>query len=167
MSVPLEPDKYYHIYNHANGSDNLFISAENYLYFLKKYAEYIIHTANTIAYCLMPNHFHFLIRIKEEEKLNEFFKEKNKRKDLGGFENLQGLISKQFSNLFNAYTKSFNKEQDRKGSLFMQNFKRKEVNDEKYLRKLIHYIHYKPVEHAFCEKIKYRIKATRYYDNSR
>lgn len=70
------------------------------------------------------------------------------------FQNLEGLdsaklsvfISRQFSNFFNAYAKAFNKQHNRKGSLFMKPFKRKRIEDEKYLRRVVHYIHYNPVK---------------------
>ena len=67
----LEPDHFYHIYNHANGIENLFRTEDNYHYFLKKYHQHISPIAETWAYCLMPNHFHFLVRIKEEKDLIE------------------------------------------------------------------------------------------------
>jgi REP element-mobilizing transposase RayT len=106
----------------------------------------------------MPNHFHFLIRIKGENDLTENFKDKIRKdnhKDQTGFKNLSGLVSCQFSNLFNAYSKAFNKQQKRKGSLFIRPFKRKQVTDEQYLKKLVHYIHYNPVEAGLAKNPKY------------
>ncbi len=155
-----KPSSYYHIYNHANGFENLFQEEENYRYFLQQWEKYISSIAETYVYCLMPNHLHFLIKIKDEvEVLN-----------LGGFQNLQGLegsenlqgledktskiISKKFSNLFNSYTKAFNKRYNRMGSLFMPNFKRKEIDNEKYLLNLIYYIHRNPVHHKFCKDFR-------------
>ena len=76
----------------------------------------------------------------------------NAATNLQGFENLAGLVSNQFGKFFNSYAKAFNKQESRKGSLFMKNFKRKKITDEKYLRKIVHYIHYNPVESALCEK---------------
>ncbi len=49
-----EPNSYYHIVNHAIGDENLFRNNENYRYFLRKYAEYLPHVSDTLAYCLMP-----------------------------------------------------------------------------------------------------------------
>lgn len=149
----LQLDKYYHLYNHANSNENLFKSDNNYNYFLNKYNQYISPIADTFAYCLMPNHFHFLIKIKEEEiilDLPKFYLHLNPQ----GFKNLEGFISQQFSNLFNAYTKAYNKMYERKGALFLHNFKRKEVIDEAYFTKLIHYIHANPVHHGFKTKIE-------------
>ena len=64
MSIELEPDSFYHIYNRANGNEKLFASKENYRFFLKRYKDLITPIADSFAYCLLPNHFHFLVRIK-------------------------------------------------------------------------------------------------------
>ena len=64
----MQPSTFYHLYNHANGSENLFRNDENYRFFLQKYAKYISTVADTYAYCLMPNHLHFLIKIKSEKR---------------------------------------------------------------------------------------------------
>ena len=145
----LEVNKYYHIYNSAVGSDNLFKTDENYYFFLQKYKEYISPVADTFAYCLMPNHFHFAVRIKSEDAII----------NLRGFKNLGGLsleeyLSKQFSNFFNSYTKSFNKQQSRRGGLFEHKFKRKQITTDNYFKHLIHYIHYNPVHHGFVKDIR-------------
>jgi len=91
------------------------------------------------------------VRIKEEKEIEEYF---NVKKDLTGFQNLSGLISKQFSNLFNSYSKSVNKQQNRRGALFERPFKRRKIDNEKYLRNIIHYIHYNPVHHEFTKDLK-------------
>ena len=133
----LQSGSFYHIYNHANGFELLFRERTNYLYFLQKWKKYINPFADTIAYCLMPNHFHFIIHMK----------------DLQGVEDLGGLTfnpSQQFSNLFNCYTKAYNKMYYRMGSLFKQNFQRKIVCNEYYLKYLVAYIHLNPVKHKYC-----------------
>ncbi len=142
----LIPETTYHVYNRANGNEQLFVKEENFSYFLEKYKQYISPIADTFCYCLMPNHFHFLIRIKTENELAKYFKIDGS--NLTGFENLSGLLAKKFSDFFNAYSKAINKQQNRKGSLFMRPFKRKRITDEKYILKLVHYIHYNPVEQA-------------------
>ena len=104
----------------------------------------------------MPNHFHFAVRIKSDEELIAFFK-----KDLTGFENLSGLvnkipnlISKQFSNLFNSYSKAFNKQQNRRGTLFEKPFKRSHIDSDEYFRNMIPYIHFNPVHHGFVKDLR-------------
>ena len=157
----LIPDATYHVYNRANGNEILFMTDENYRFFLAKYNQYISPIAHTYCYCLMPNHFHFLIQIKSEAELNVFFNSKEKfSKTLQGFKTLEGfakqeplskLLSMQFSHLFNSYCQAFNKQNNRKGSLLMHPYKRKRVTDIKYLLKLVHYIHYNPIEAKLCE----------------
>jgi REP element-mobilizing transposase RayT len=154
----LSSDSIYHIYNRANGNELIFKTEDNYRYFLQKYDSYISLIADTYCYCLMPNHFHFLVKIKGENDLTENFKDqirKDNHKDQTGFKNLSGLVSFQFSKLFNAYSKAFNKQQNRKGSLFIRPFKRKQVTDEQYLKKLVHYIHYNPVEAGLAKNPEY------------
>ena len=142
----LSPGIIYHIYNHGNGDDLLFREEENYRYFLQQYQKHIPPVADTLAWCLMPNHFHLLVKIKQLDELN-----------LPGFKNLEGLnknTSKQFSNLFNGYTKAMNKRFNRRGSLFIKNFNRKEITSEIYFQQVMAYIHLNPVKHGFINKIK-------------
>tara|TARA_B100000678_G_C18134549_1_gene472158 strand:+ start:505 stop:930 length:426 start_codon:yes stop_codon:yes gene_type:complete len=85
--------------------------------------------------------------LPDAESLSFFDQDKKcfREPNLQGFKNLEGFISKQFGNFFNSYAKAFNKQNNRKGSLFMHPYKRKKINDEKYLRKLVHCIHHNPV----------------------
>jgi putative transposase len=152
-TIPLLPEMVYHIYSHANGSENLFRTEENYFYFLQKYGAHIYPIAETYAYCLMPNHFHFMIKIRSENEIVEFFKLKNLSMNLKKQQNIGLVVSQQFSNLFNAYCKSYNKMYNRKGSLFIPRFRRKHVDDENYFTQLIAYIHLNPVKHEFCKHV--------------
>ena len=76
------PEGYYHVYSHANGIENLFRCPDNYRYFLMKYAQHIHPVAETIAYCLMPNHMHFLVKIRPEEALRAAHAKKYPHKTL-------------------------------------------------------------------------------------
>ncbi|MBI2968463.1 MAG: hypothetical protein HYY40_11725 [Bacteroidetes bacterium] len=134
----LIPDATYHIFNRANGNEHLFYRDENYLFFLGKYEKYISPVAETFCYCLMPNHFHFIIRIKNEVELEKHLKSKS---TLTGFQTLSGLNENALSKLLS-----------RKGNLFMRPFKRKRITDEKYLKKVVHYTHYNPVEAGLISK---------------
>lgn len=141
---------YYHIYNHANGDDNLFREEENYSFFLRKYHQYIDIIADTLAWCLMPNHFHLLVKIKSAEAIAATCL---KFETLDRLEPHNAFLSRQFSNFFSSYTQAFNKVYKRGGSLFIKNFKRKEVLDDDYLRSLVLYIHLNPVKHGFVKEI--------------
>lgn len=65
----LKFNTYYHIYNHANGIENIFCEDKNYSFFLSKVKLYIEPTAEIIAWCLMPNHFHLVVKIRSEEEI--------------------------------------------------------------------------------------------------
>ncbi len=145
QKISLEPDCFYHIYNRGIDGCTIFKETTNYEHFLGLYDKYISFVADTFAWVLMGNHFHLLVRIKNPEtNLNP-----------EGFQNLRGLtvekrINQQFSNLFNAYTKAFNKMYGRTGSLFEHTFRRKLITNNEYLKQAILYIHNNPIHHGFC-----------------
>ncbi len=84
----MQPSRTYHIYNHANGGDDLFREEANYHYFLGKWKKYIDPVCHTIAYCLMPYHFHAMVEIKVRELLVD---ELVSRKKLEVIKHLRGL----------------------------------------------------------------------------
>ncbi len=141
----LEHGCFYHLYNRGIDGCDLFRETTNYEYFFNLYLKHIEPIADTFAWVLMKNHFHFLLRIKDLSGSS----------DLPGFKNLEGLVKKPpyqyFSNLFNAYTKAFNRKYDRTGSLFEKNFHRKHIATEDYLKQVLLYIHHNPVHHGFCD----------------
>ncbi|MDT8412933.1 MAG: transposase [Vicingaceae bacterium] len=145
----METEKFYHIYNHANRNENLFREEENYRFFLQQWDKYISPIAVTRTYCLMPNHIHFLIKIRSVEEVRMKFGFEDV-KPFGKFQTFQKLVSKQFSNLYSSYAQAFNTRYQRKGSLFTPNFKRKEITSEEYLKTLVCYIHRNPIHHGFC-----------------
>jgi putative transposase len=146
---PIQPNSSYHIFNHANGFENIFQESENYRFFLEKYQLYISPIAETYAYCLMPNHFHLVVRIRKWEVIgnlilkssniptssnyNTFPKVPNfgKGESINRDSDIEKYISKQFANLFSCYTQSFNKVNFRRGSLFIKNFKRELISQQR------------------------------------
>jgi len=164
--VSLEFGKYYHIYNRGVDGVSLFKEDSDSEYFLRLYDLYINPIGETFAWCLMGNHFHFLLRIKEDISY-KYIKDDFDRhvflslkwetidvKDQPEVEKNSRIPNpiKHFSHLCNAYSKYFNNKYDRTGSLFKRSFNRREVKDKKYLQKLILYIHNNPVSHGFCKK---------------
>lgn len=137
-------DRFYHIYNHAVGEENLFKTRSDYILFLKKYETQASSYFDIFAYCLMPNHFHFLLKVKPIAALQ-----------LAGYkdaENIHNFLSQKMGNFFNAYTKTYNTAQNRRGSLFYESFQRIAIDTESYLHKVAIYIHLNPVTHGFVEK---------------
>jgi len=121
----LEIEHYYHIFNRGINGDFIFKNDENKKYFLKLVSKYLNNRISVLAYCLMDNHFHFVIKINEEGT----------------------IVTQAFSNLFNAYAKAFNKQNSRTGSLFEKHFKRIKLVNDNYLKQLIIYIHTNPKHH--------------------
>ena len=142
----MEPRYLYHIYNRGNNNELIFREEKNYYFFLQNFSKYVKPYVKVFAYCLMPNHFHFLIEIKRGSidkvdgttQLNKVF---------------LNPVEKAFKDFFIKYSKSFNKTYSRFGSLFQHKFKRKLIEDEKYLTRLIAYIHYNPVRKNLCDNI--------------
>ena len=159
----MSPDNYYHVYTHANGFENLFQCDDNYRYFLDRYKKHIPSVADTLAWCLMPNHIHFFVRVKPTAGLAQYFGDKHPEKTKAleaiqkqtalGQKTLDEFTVQQFSHLLNGYTQAFNKMYQRRGSLFRHTFKRKEVTSDSYFTALIRYIHTNPVHHGFVSTV--------------
>ena len=114
---------YYHIYNRGAGRHDLFIERDNYLYVLRKTKE-ICDELNlaVIAYCLMPNHYHFLLRQDGDASAGEF----------------PGRV-------FGGYSRAVNLCYGWSGTLFESRYKARHVDRDTYLRHLCRYIHANPV----------------------
>jgi len=145
---PIAYGRYYHIYNRGIDSCNLFQETDNYEYFLSLYDKYISPVAETYAWVLMPNHFHLLVRIKEEEEIAVDCSTPDRVSN--PVRGKTGAPSHQLSKLFNSYAQAFNKRYGRHGNLFERPFKRKLIDNELYLKQVILYIHNNPVHHKFC-----------------
>jgi len=111
--IPLYPGGYYHVLSRAVGSEKLFKEEENYRFFLQQYQKFIPPIADTFSYCLLPNHFHFLIRIKVLKAIQTHFELKKQGKHFLA-DKSSDFIMERFSNFLNSYTKSFNKRYKRK-----------------------------------------------------
>src|SRR6056297_1326271 len=145
---PIQHKKYYHIYNRGINGETLFRENTNYEHFFRLYEKYIDPVADTFAWVMMPNHFHLLIRFKKKEEIADSRPDRFSKPVRSG----AGKKPHQyFSNLFNAYTKAFNKRYDRHGALFQRPFRRIEITHEKYFRNMVFYIHNNPVKHGFVE----------------
>ena len=136
-------NQYYHLYNRTNNEEALFRSDENYLYFMKKYRFYLDDYLDTIGYCLMPTHFHFLVRVKSQANSSDDFKSSDE---------YSLLISKQIGILLRSYTRAFNKMWERHGNLFNQKTNAKPVSNDRYLITLLTYIHQNPMRSGLSEK---------------
>jgi len=140
-----EEEEYYHIYNRGNNKENIFCIDDNYNYFLKQWDKYFSNYLDILAFCLMPNHFHFFVKVR---KLERFSKPQNYSK-LWPPKDPNRFLEDQFKSFFTSYTFALNKQQKRTGSLFQKRFKRIHVDSNEYIKTLIHYIHHNPIHHNY------------------
>ncbi len=135
-------DNFYHVFNRGNGKQDIFLDREDYLFFLKRLKENLFPELQEgaplapraykrkllpadsfvlVSYCLMPNHFHFLIR-----------------------QNTELPISKLVLKLCTSYSIYFNKKYDHIGHVFQDQFKAIRIEDDSYLLWLSAYVHQNP-----------------------
>ncbi len=142
-----EKDYVYHIYNRGNNRQLIFFDDKNYLFFLKKIKKYIIPNCELLAYCLMPNHFHFLIQANDSTV---------KTVEKAGIE--RNMFSESIRILLNSYTQTINKQENRTGSLFTQNTKAKSLNyfpsKDDYGLICFNYIHQNPMQGGLVERLE-------------
>ena len=106
------PNNLYHVYNQGNNQQIIFTCQDDYLIFLREVRMLILPHTEIIAYCLMPNHFHFLIYI--DERVNRQIKQGNLIID---------PITNGIRKLLSGYARIHNERYNRSGSLFRQKTK--------------------------------------------
>jgi len=137
--TPFAPDVYCHFYNRGNNRQAIFFEPENYLYFLKGVKKYLASTVTIIAYCLMPTHYHILVRVKSQTS------EVSKTSEVSVKEvSLQ--VSRAMQKFLISYTKAINKRFERVGSLFQGQFQAEPIQTYSHLLNLCVYIHANPVK---------------------
>jgi len=124
----LIPNQHYHIYNRAIAGHLLFRDDHNYEYFLSRIHKYLLESSILRAYCLMPNHYHLIVEVTDDE--------------------FPGAMHK----LALSYVVSFNRVYDHRGHLFQGTYQRKLITDLSYLLHLSRYVHLNPVKAKLAGK---------------
>ncbi len=150
---PLLPEQTCHLFSRAVGDEKLFLSPENYLFFLKKLKQHTSGICDLYAYSLLPNHFHLLVKMKHEDEVRKQFEIIKKIKFNPIQHDVCDFIMERFSNFLNSYSKAFNKVNKRKGALFMDYLKRSIVNKSGDFTSFIWYIHKNAVHHQLAKSI--------------
>ena len=164
--IKFSENEYFHLYNRGNSKQVIFLDKEDYNHFIKLLYlcnstrnivnrdvtknSYEFEREETLVYigvwCLMPNHFHILVKSKEEHGVSKFMQK-----------------------VSTAYSMYFNKKYKRTGSLFEGKFKSQHVNTDRYLKYIFSYIHLNPIkliEKDWKEKgIKNITNATKFLKN--
>ncbi len=132
---------FYPLYNRGNNRGPIFTEERNYYYFLDLMWKYLLPILDLYAYCLLPNHFHLLIRVKDLEDIKS------------GSDSALNL-SIPLSSCFGTYTKGFNKSNSRTGKLFEGRFKRNLILCDQQLFQTIKYIHHNPQNHGLVKDFR-------------
>ena len=138
------PDSYYHVYNRGVAKQKIFLDQTDKRYFLKLLDRHLNPKSKIMnksgfsykkfdnvelnCYCLMGNHFHFLIYVSDNPyALSEFMK-----------------------SIGTAYTMYFNLKYKRVGPLFQGTYKASRITNDAYLLHITRYIHRNPREYLTC-----------------
>lgn len=122
---------HYHIYNRAVSRQIIFKDDQDYRYFMYKISQYKKkHEIKILIYCILPNHFHLLLRNdRKSENISKFM------------QSLQGV-----------YGRFYNKKYTHSGHVFEGRFRHKEVTTRSGLTKVKKYILNNPVKHGYTDK---------------
>lgn len=153
--TPLINGQIYHVFNRGVEKRNIYTNRDEYLRFLEisKYYQQVNpqvkfsqadsaqkenlsdkKLVEVIAYCLMPNHFHFLLKQIDDNGISIFIRR-----------------------LINSYTKYFNTKNERVGPLLQGPFKAVRIESDKQLIHTTRYIHLNPI-------VGYLVKDLRNYE---
>jgi REP element-mobilizing transposase RayT len=153
--TPLQAGSYYHIFNRGINHQNIFFAERNYHYFLQLLAKNMTDVIDVLAYCLMPNHFHLIIRVKEDIEVPVDDKDPIPGRDrILSPQEITAHIPNQFRKMFISYTQAINKQEHREGPLMHPKFKRLEITQQEYLEYAIFYVHYNPEKHGIVKDFR-------------
>jgi putative transposase len=138
-------DDIYHIYNQGNNQETIFYTSEDYIEFLTIFRRFVQPHCSVLAYCLIPNHFHFLIHTTDDSA---------KGKRIGNIDSCE--LSNGFRLLQSSYAQFINKKYNRSGSLFRQKAKAKVTSEgtADYHAVAFHYIHQNPLRAGLVKRLE-------------
>ena len=132
----MKGSSFFHIMFQGINRENIFNSKKN----MKKYHDYFCENSEEIdilAYCIMPNHTHFLVYSEEIKNIENWMRKTN-----------------------TSYALYYNKKNDRVGYVFRDRYKVQIIDNEKYLYTCIKYIHENPIKAGICKSLsEYRFSS--------
>ena len=151
-------DTSYHIYNKTPDHRKLFLDQEDYIRFLEKFKEYFENYVILFGYCLIPNHFHFLIRVRPSEDFTEelILKENSKAGTsflLNPVDPHDFLIN-QLKRWLSSTALYLNKKYKVSGQVFLEKTKRISILSENKFLDLLCYIHHNPIHHFLVKNFE-------------
>ena len=158
--APFVENALYHVYNRTNNKELLFRNDTDRFLFLRRFNFYTAPFLETISWNLQLNHFHFYVRIKSFEEINNYLITRDsdelcitEKKFLKQNVSLHNLIDNVFKRLFISYTTRFNKIHNRKGNLFHRPFKHVVTDKDSQFTQTVIYINANAVKHKLVKDI--------------
>jgi putative transposase len=147
----------YHIYNRGNNKLPIFFNSNNYVHFLKKVRKEVVPHCHILAYCLMRNHFHFLVQVRS--LLAQAFRQIDIKEGISQngritVQTERHPLSSAIGILLSSYSQSINKQNGSTGSLFQQKTKAKYLDNIDLARTVFHYIHQNPVQARLVQNME-------------
>ena len=146
-------EKIYHVYNQGNNHQKIFYERKNYLFFLNKMRIHLCKHCNILSWCLMPNHFHWMIQVHPgyDENMENHSTDANTPKI--------DPINRSISVLLSSYTKAINRMYGRSGSLFRSRSKSIDLSpddciDNQHPLICFLYIHQNPLKANLVDKFE-------------
>lgn len=146
--------QYYHVYNRGVAKQKIFHDTQDYLHYLHTLSFYLekdpdnklsalsaiqrakilskepqLPLVEILAYCLMPNHFHLIVKQLSDEGITTFLRRTS-----------------------NSYARAYNTRYDRVGTLYQGRFSAVLVENDEQLLHLSRYIHLNPFIANLCDK---------------
>lgn len=132
----------YHLYSAGKPKEAIFRLEEDYYFFLDLFRKYVNQIVFLYAYCLLPTHFHLLLRIKEKQRIEYVYGD-------------ESMLWGQFENMFIAYKKYINRTYQRSGFLFNGRTAREVPLKKDLICDLVVYIHQNPQIYGIVTDFRY------------
>lgn len=172
--MQLEEGHIFHIYNQGNNKQRIFFERENYLFFLRKMRTYLLPYCDVLAYCLMPNHFHWMVVVNKLQAKMEYSDTRGATPSRTPSSRVD-TFQKSIGILLASYTRAINKQNNSSGALFRAKTKaecitkyesisrsyfnskygtslRSDVPEKEYVQVCFNYIHQNPVVAGLVDK---------------
>jgi REP element-mobilizing transposase RayT len=144
------PGHTYHIYNQGNNREPLFFEEKNYDFFVKKMRKRLLPHCDILAWCLMPNHFHWMVKVH-----NDYIREEPLQSNL----RIVNPLNRAIGTLQSSYARAINNAYERSGSLFRlrakaKNLSKEEASHDNYALTCFFYIHQNPLRAGLVNKME-------------
>ncbi|MEO6232207.1 MAG: hypothetical protein ABJB11_00740 [Ferruginibacter sp.] len=164
LKAPIYPDCFYHVVFKSIDGLLLFNHEKDHCVFQDRFKKFLGDFVAIWSFCLIPNHTHFVLKIKSRESINLFLGKlahQNLTVSMKAFianqnEELlfNAMIERQVNSFMVSYANYVNNKFNRKGGIFQKPFKRIKIEDESHLQQAIIYTNANAQKHDLVNDFK-------------